>query len=85
MYVKEKVYARVSAHHGETLYVRVPPYEFCSTAIRTDTTHRSTTTQIPPHLSERLYVQGQRQGPARFGETLYLQGLRLIIKILKLQ
>ena len=34
-------------------------------------------TQIPPHLSERLYVQGQRQGPARFGEKLYLQGLRL--------
>ena len=34
-------------------------------------------TQIPPHLGERLYVQGQRQGPARFGEKLYLQGLRL--------
>lgn len=43
MYVKENVYARVSAHHGEKLYVQVPPYEFCSTAIRTGTTHRSTT------------------------------------------
>ena len=80
MYVKEKVYARVSAHHGEKLRT-IPPYEFCSTDIRTDTTlGQQPYTQIPPHFGERLYVQGQRQAPPHFGEKLCLQGLRLALK-----